>query len=183
MPDLARAARIRLLVLDVDGVLTDNGIYLGVVDGRRVEFKRFDIQDGLGLALLRGTGVEVAWLSARPSEATVLRAEELRIPTCIQDPRGRKLPVLTGLLADRGLTWEEVGFVGDDLADLAVLKRVGWAVAVANATAEVKAVAHWVTEAAGGHGAVREVVETLLRARGEYDTALARYLDDRDDAA
>lgn len=183
MPERARAAAVRLLVLDVDGVLTDNGIYLGVVDGKRVEFKRFDIQDGLGLGLLRGTGVEVAWLSARPSDATTLRAEELKIGTCIQDPAGRKLPILTQLLADRGLGWEQVAFVGDDLADLAVLKRVGWAVAVANAIAEVKAVAHWVTRQAGGHGAVREVVEHLLRARGEYEPALARYLADRDDAA
>lgn len=183
MPDRTRAARVRLLVLDVDGVLTDNGIYLGVVDERRVEFKRFDIQDGLGLALLRGTGVEVAWLSARPSEATRLRAEELRITTCIQDPHGRKLAALTALLAERGLDWDEVGFVGDDLADLAVLKQVGWAVAVSNAVAEVRDVAHWVTTHAGGHGAVREVVERLLRARGEYELALSRYLIAHGDAA
>lgn len=183
MSDRERAARVRLLVLDVDGVLTDNGIYLGVVDERRVEFKRFDIQDGLGLALLRGTGVEVAWLSARPSEATALRAQELRITTCVQDPHGRKLAALTAMMGERHFGWDEVGFVGDDLADLAVLQRVGWAVAVANAIPEVKAVAHWTTERPGGHGAVREVVERLLRARGEYEPALARYLAERGDAA
>jgi len=183
MPDLDRAARVALLVLDVDGVLTDNGIHLGVVDGRRTEFKRFDIQDGLGLALLRGTGVEVAWLSARPSEATTLRAEELRISTCIQEASGGKLPVMTRLLEERGLGWDQVGFVGDDLADLAVLRRVGWAVAVANAIDDVKEVAHWITSRSGGHGAVREVVERLLRARGEYEPAVDRYLADRGDAA
>jgi 3-deoxy-D-manno-octulosonate 8-phosphate phosphatase (KDO 8-P phosphatase) len=183
MPDAALAGRIRLLVLDVDGVLTDNGIYLGVVNGQRVEFKRFDIQDGLGLALLRESPIEVAWLSARPSEATTLRATELRIGACVQDPDGRKLAAMERLLAERALTWEAVAFVGDDLADLPVLRRVGLPIAVANAVEEVKDLAHWITSHAGGHGAVREVVERLLRARGEYDGAVARYLEQRGDAA
>jgi 3-deoxy-D-manno-octulosonate 8-phosphate phosphatase (KDO 8-P phosphatase) len=183
MSDTDRAGRVRLLVLDVDGVLTDNAIYLCAIGDQRIELKRFDIQDGLGLALLRETGVEVAWLSARSSEATRLRAVELKIATCIQETRRPKQAVLADLIAERGLDWDEVAFVGDDLADLVVMRRVGWAVAVANAVAEVKEAAHWVTSRAGGQGAVREVVERLLRARGEYQSAINRYLGDQVETA
>ncbi len=183
MPDQLLAARIRLLVLDVDGVLTDNGVHLGVVAGERVEFKRFDIQDGLGMGLLRGSAIEVAWLSARPSEATSLRARELRIAECVQDPQGNKLAAMERLMAARGLAWEAVAFVGDDLADVPVLRRAGLPIAVANAIDEVKDLAHWITTRPGGHGAVREVIERLLRARGEYEAAVARYLELQGDAA
>jgi 3-deoxy-D-manno-octulosonate 8-phosphate phosphatase (KDO 8-P phosphatase) len=177
-PRLAR--RIRLLALDVDGVLTDNAVFLGVVAGQRVEFKRFDIQDGLGLALLRGTDIRVALVSGRTSEATTLRAQELRIEDVIQDSGARKVPALGALLTKRGIGWPEVAFVGDDLADLPVLKRVGLPIAVANAVDEAKAMAAYVTKSVGGRGAVREVVTMLLRARGEYDAALQRYLEERD---
>jgi 3-deoxy-D-manno-octulosonate 8-phosphate phosphatase (KDO 8-P phosphatase) len=175
------AARgIRLLVLDVDGVLTDNAIWIGLVAGQRVEFKQFDIQDGLGLVLLRGSGVDVAWVSGRPSDATTLRATELRVGDVIQVADGRKIPPLSALLERKGLTWDEVAFVGDDLADVPVLRRVGLPIAVANAVPEVKALCAHVTAAPGGRGAVREVVETLLRWRGEWDEALARYLAPRE---
>jgi len=183
MLDAARAARVRLLVLDVDGVLTDNGIYVGMVDGQRVELKRFDIQDGLGLALLRDSTIEVAWLSARPSEATALRAAELRIAVCLQEASGRKVPALQALLDARGLDWESVAFVGDDLADLPVLRRVGLPIAVANAVPEVLEAAAWVTNRRGGDGAVREIVQALLQARGEYQAAVAKYLQGLGDAA
>jgi 3-deoxy-D-manno-octulosonate 8-phosphate phosphatase (KDO 8-P phosphatase) len=178
--DAALARRVRLLVLDVDGVLTDNGIYLGPVGGQRVELKRFDIQDGLGLGLLRGGPIEVAWVSGRVSEATALRAKELKIPTLVQDAGARKLPAMTAMLADKGFGWDEVAFVGDDWADLPVMRRVGLPIAVANAVKEVKKVARWVTSRPGGHGAVREVVEALLEARGEMEAALDRYLSTRD---
>ena len=174
------ARRVRLLALDVDGVLTDNALFLGLVAGQRVEFKRFDIQDGLGLVLLRGTGIDVAWISGRPSDATTLRATELRIGDVIQAADGRKVPPMTALLERKGLGWDEVAFVGDDLADVPVLRRVGLPIAVANAVPEVKALCAHVTVAAGGHGAVREVVETLLRARGEWEPALERYLAARE---
>jgi 3-deoxy-D-manno-octulosonate 8-phosphate phosphatase (KDO 8-P phosphatase) len=179
-PALARA--IRLLVLDVDGVLTDNAIYLGLIGGERVELKRFDIQDGLGLGLLRGTAIEVAWLSGRFSEATTLRARELKIATVVQDSSARKLPALTQMLAERALGFEQVAFVGDDLADLPVMERVGLPIAVANAVPEILQVARWVTSKAGGQGAAREVVEALLKARGEWDAAVARYRADRERA-
>jgi len=168
-----------MLALDVDGVLTDNAVYLGLVEGQRVEFKRFDIQDGLGLGLLRGGPIEVAWVSGRLSEATVLRAKELRIAELIQVPDGHKIPPFQALLDKRGLGWDEVAFVGDDLADIAMLRRVGVPIAVANAVDEVKALAMYVTRAEGGKGAVREAVTWLLGQRGEYDAAVNRYVNAR----
>jgi 3-deoxy-D-manno-octulosonate 8-phosphate phosphatase (KDO 8-P phosphatase) len=173
--DPALARRVRLLGLDVDGVLTDNGVYIGPVAGARVELKRFDIQDGLGLILLRTAGLPVVWLSGRTSEATTLRAAELRVEEVLQVPGPRKVAALGELLIRRGIAWEEVAFVGDDLADLPVLRRVGLPMAVANAVSDVKAVAKYVTRAAGGHGAVREVIELLLQARGEWPGILERY--------
>ena len=173
--DPAAARRVRLLGLDVDGVLTDNGVFIGPVAGARVELKRFDIQDGLGLILLRTAGLPVVWLSGRSSEATALRAAELRVAELLQVPGPRKLAAFDDLLTRRGIGWEEVAFVGDDLADLPVLRRVGLPIAVANAVADVKAVAAYVTRASGGHGAVREVIELLLRARGEWADILERY--------
>lgn len=174
-----RARGLRLLALDVDGVLTDNGVYIGPVGGERVELKRFDIQDGLGHTLLRSTDIEVAWVSGRLSEATALRARELKVGTVLQIAKAAKLPAMQQLLRERGLEWSAVAFVGDDLADLPVMRRAGLPVAVANAVDEVKAVAAFVTRAAGGHGAVREVIEAILRARGEWEGAIARYLAER----
>jgi len=178
MSDAAR--RVRLLALDVDGVLTDNAIHIGLVGGLRVEFKRFDIQDGLGHVLLRGLPIQVAWVSARPSDATTLRATELRVSELIQAANGRKIPPMQAMLDRLGITWDEVAFVGDDLADLPVLRRVGLPIAVANAIPEVKALAAHVTTAVGGHGAVREAIEWLLQQRGEYQQAMKRYLAERD---
>ena len=184
MIDAALAGRIRLLGLDVDGVLTDNAVYLGEVDGRRVEFKRFDIQDGMGLTILRQTGMPVIWLSGRESPATRLRAAELNPDEVIQVDSAAKLPVMTELLARRGVAWEDVAFVADDLADLPLLRRVGLPIAVANAVPEVKDCAAYVTRASGGAGAVREAVEAILRARGAWPEEVKRYLRSRgDDAA
>jgi 3-deoxy-D-manno-octulosonate 8-phosphate phosphatase (KDO 8-P phosphatase) len=171
-----RAERIRLLGLDVDGVLTDNAIFLGEVDGRRVEFKRFDIQDGLGHRLLAGSGIEVIWVSGRHSVATSLRGAELRVGRVLQVPPATKVTAIQEVLDAGGLNWDQLAFVGDDFADLPVLERAGLAIAVANARPEVKAVAHYVTSVPGGHGAVREVIDLLLKARGTWDDAMARYL-------
>ena len=179
MIDAAVASRIKLLGLDVDGVVTNNAIYLGLVGGQRVEFKRFDIQDGLAMGLARRMGLVVAWVSGRYSDATVLRATELRIDEVIQDPGARKVPAMTEMLLRRGIGWDEVAFLGDDLADLPVLRRVGLPLAVANAVEEVKRLAVWTTTAPGGTGAVREAIEGLLRAQGRWQDAVKLYLDDR----
>ncbi len=173
--DSATAERVRLLALDVDGVLTDNGIWIGPVAGERVELKRFDIQDGLGMVLLRTAEIPVVWVSGRHSEATALRARELRVEEVLQVPGPRKLEAMGDLLARRGLSWEDAAFVGDDLADLQVLRRVGLPIAVANAVAEVRAAASYVTRAAGGYGAVREVAEALLKGKGLWPEMLERY--------
>ena len=179
MIDPVVARRIRLLGLDVDGVLTDNGVFLGQVDGEAVELKRFDIQDGLGLVLLRGAELPVIWLSGRHSAATATRARELKVEELLQVAGPEKYPAFAALLERRGIAWEEAAFVGDDLADLQVLRRVGLPIAVANAVAEVKAVASYVTRASGGHGAVREVAEALLKARGMWPDILQRYFTER----
>lgn len=178
-PEAAR--RVRLLGLDVDGVLTDNAIWIAPVGGERVELKRFDISDGLGLVILGYTDIEIAWISGRHSEATTLRAQELRIGMVIQDSGARKLSAVEALLQKKGLSWNQLAFVGDDLADLPLLKRAGLPITVANGCPEARALAAWETKAAGGHGAVREIVEGLLKARGEWDRVLARYLSDRGD--
>jgi 3-deoxy-D-manno-octulosonate 8-phosphate phosphatase (KDO 8-P phosphatase) len=183
MIDSAVAARIKLLGLDVDGVVTNNAIYLGLVNGQRVEFKQFDIQDGLAMGLAKRMGLVVAWVSGRYSDATTLRATELRIDEVIQDRAARKVPAMTEMLLRLGIGWEEVAFLGDDLADLPVLRRVGLPLAVANAVDEVKQLAHFTTRAPGGQGAVREAIEALFRAQGRWNEAVRMYLEDRGESA
>ncbi|MDQ3309303.1 MAG: HAD hydrolase family protein [Gemmatimonadota bacterium] len=179
----AVAQRIRLVGLDVDGVLTDGGLYLGATaSGERTESKRFEITDGLGIRLLQESGIQVAIITGRVSHAVRIRAEELGITECHQDPAAAKLPIMEAMLDRLGIGWEEAAFVGDDLPDLPVLRRVGLPVAVANAVAEVRAEAQWITRRAGGHGAVRDFAEALLRTRGEWNVAVERYLAARGDA-
>ncbi len=173
-PELAR--RIRLVVLDVDGVLTDAGVYLGATrDGTPVELKRFDIQDGLGVHLMRDAGIEVALLSGRPSEATRLRAEELGVEECIQRKGGMKIPALKDLLARLELDWSQVAMLGDDLPDLPVLRRVGLPAGVGNAVPEVRREVLFTTRKSGGDGAVREFARVLLEARGQWDELVEAY--------
>jgi 3-deoxy-D-manno-octulosonate 8-phosphate phosphatase (KDO 8-P phosphatase) len=181
MIDAALARRLKLVGFDVDGVLTDNGVYVGLVGDHPVEFKRFHIQDGLGVRMLRAAGLVVVWASARRSDATELRARELKVDEVVQD--NKKLPAFAAVLERRGVAWEECAFVGDDLADLPVLTRVGLPIAVANAVPEVRAAARAVTVAAGGQGAVREVAELVLKGRGEWEELVSRYFVERGDVA
>lgn len=176
----ALAERIRLVVLDVDGVLTDGGIYLGAAsDGEPIELKRFEITDGTGIRLLRDAGIAVAIVTGRQSHAVRLRAAELGVTECHQGAEA-KLSVVEEMLDRLGLGWEQAAFVGDDLIDLPVLRRVGLPAAVANAAPEVRAEAVWTAHRHGGHGAVREFAEALLHARGEWPAAVRRYLADRE---
>ena len=140
-PSLAtRLARVKLFLCDVDGVLTDGSIYIG---GER-EFKRFDIRDGLGMVLARRAGLKLGWVSARPSLATKLRADELKIHFLVQQgDRLSKTGAIEELLAQERLSWNDVCFVGDDIIDLGPLTRAGLAVAVGDGVAEAKAAAHW----------------------------------------
>lgn len=180
--DPALARRIRLVCFDVDGVLTDGGIYLGASTNdirTPFELKRYDIQDGLGTVLLRSCGLELAIITGRVSDSVAQRARELRIDICVQDPHARKLPALQALCAERGFTLDEIAFVGDDLPDLAVMRVVGLPVAVGNAVPEVRRVARLQLTRHGGHGAVREFTEALLDARGEWIDAVERYVRSR----
>ena len=179
MIDAALARRIRLVVLDVDGVLTDGGIYLGAVNGSPLEFKRYDIQDGLGLRLLRDAGIRLAIVTGRVSESVRLRAAELEVDDVMQDPHARKLPALLALLERRRLEPGEVAFVGDDFPDMGPLRVVGLPVAVANAVPEIAAACTVQLSRRGGHGAVREFAELLLRARGEWAELTERYVAER----
>lgn len=177
--DAALARRIRLVCFDVDGVLTDGGIYLGAVDGARTELKRYDIQDGLGIHFLRSAGVRVAIITGRVSESVRLRAAELEVDDLVQDAGARKLPAFRGILEREGIDAADAAFVGDDFPDLGVLRVVGLPVAVGNAAPEVKAVALLQLEKTGGYGAVREFCEVLLRARGQWAPICERYVAER----
>jgi 3-deoxy-D-manno-octulosonate 8-phosphate phosphatase (KDO 8-P phosphatase) len=169
---IARLKRVKLFLCDVDGVLTDGSIFIG---GER-EFKRFNIRDGLGLVLARRAGLKVGWVSARPSLATKMRAEELKIDFLVQQGDGTsKTAAIEQLLAAQKLTWAETCFVGDDIIDLGPLTRVGLAVAVGDAAPEAQAAAHYVTKAVGGRGAVREALEMILRAQGKWTPFVKHY--------
>jgi 3-deoxy-D-manno-octulosonate 8-phosphate phosphatase (KDO 8-P phosphatase) len=165
-----RLARVRLFLCDVDGVLTDGSVFIG----QERETKRFHIRDGLGLVLLRREGIKVGWISNRPSSETTLQAEELKIDF-LEQAKGDKVKAAENILAKTGLGWEEVCYVGDDIVDLGVLKRAGVAVTVADAVPEAKTIAHYQTKAAGGHGAVREVVEMILKAQKKWGRLVAEH--------
>ena len=172
MPDLAaRAAKIELLLLDVDGVLTDGSI---VYTDAGEELKRFHVRDGSGLKLWHLAGKRSAVVSGRKSPAVARRAAELGIAPVFQGAP-EKLPALGVLLTETGLRAEQVCAIGDDLPDLAVLKRAGLAVATADACAEVRKAADHVTASAGGRGAVRDAVEWLLKLQGAWPELLRRY--------
>jgi 3-deoxy-D-manno-octulosonate 8-phosphate phosphatase (KDO 8-P phosphatase) len=169
-PDLnARLAKIKLFLCDVDGVLTDASVFIGAEQ----EIKRFHIRDGLGLILLRDEGIKIGWISKRPSTATIKRAEELKVDF-LEQGKGGKVVAAENILARTGFTWEQTCYLGDDIVDLGVLKRVGVAVTVADGVTEAKAAAHYVTEVGGGHGAVREVVELILKAQNRWESVVEK---------
>jgi len=172
---LARAARVRLLLMDVDGVMTD-GCYWHVPDGRSglAEIKAFDSQDGIAFQWLRRFGIDAGVISGRVSIATEERARSAGFRYVYQG-HTEKIPILEEILEKSGLSAEQVGYAGDDFTDVVVMHRVGFAVAVANAKPEVKSHAHWVTTNSGGHGAMRDVVELILKAQGRWDEILRHY--------
>jgi 3-deoxy-D-manno-octulosonate 8-phosphate phosphatase (KDO 8-P phosphatase) len=164
-----RAREVELLVLDVDGVLTDGGLYYGA---QGEALKRFDVKDGHGLVLAHLTGLRVAILTARRSAIVEKRAEELWIAPVMQGFRDKRAG-LAALLEEANVPPERVGFMGDDVNDLPPMTAVRFAACPADAVAEVRRASHYVAKAKGGRGAVREVVELLLKAQGKWNQALA----------
>ncbi|MGE5470198.1 MAG: KdsC family phosphatase [Bacteroidota bacterium] len=168
-----RAARIKLVAFDIDGVMTDGGLHYTDDGG---ELKTFNVQDGLGLKFMQRTGFELAIVTGRTSGVVAARAADLGIEHVYQGV-GNKRAAVAGLLDKLGLDWAECAFMGDDVIDLPAMTRCGFAIAPANARAITKQHAHLITEAAGGHGAVREAIEFILTAQGKLEVAFAPYLD------
>jgi 3-deoxy-D-manno-octulosonate 8-phosphate phosphatase (KDO 8-P phosphatase) len=171
----SKAAKVKLLLMDVDGVLTDGRLYnVPGPDGKVVETKGFDSQDGIALQWLNWHGIVTGVISGRDSPATTERARQCKMKYVYQG-HIEKIPILEEILRDAGCAPDEVAYVGDDFTDVVIMRRVGLAIAVGNAREEVKKAAHWVTEAKGGSGAVREICETLMKAKGLWPEILKKY--------
>lgn len=169
-----RLRKIRLLLLDVDGVLTDGRIFY---DNHGVETKAFDVRDGHGLKLLQRAGLEVGIITGRSSEVVSVRAKELGIDIVYQGVKDKLIP-FREILAARSLAAEEVAYVGDDVVDLPVLRRVGFAATVADASEDVRPLVHYVARSCGGRGAVREICELILKRTGLWQQVAGRYFAD-----
>jgi 3-deoxy-D-manno-octulosonate 8-phosphate phosphatase (KDO 8-P phosphatase) len=166
----SRLRKVRLFLCDVDGILTNATVFMG--SGR--EFKQFHIRDGLGLRLLQREGIKVGWISNRPSAATAARAEDLQIDFLFQE-QGSKVAAAAAILKKTGFAWGDIAYMGDDIVDLALMKRAGVALTVPDAIDEVKALADYITTAHGGNGAVREAVGLILRAQGRWDKLIREF--------
>jgi 3-deoxy-D-manno-octulosonate 8-phosphate phosphatase (KDO 8-P phosphatase) len=164
--------RLKLLLFDVDGVLTDGTI---LVHGDGTESKQFNIKDGAAMVWAQRAGLQIGLLSARAADATAVRAAQLGLSVVVQGSAD-KLAGYQQILADHGLTDADVGYMGDDLQDLPVLRRAGFSAAPADATPEVRAAVEWVSSCGGGRGAVRECIEHVLRAQGAWAAAVGDYL-------
>jgi 3-deoxy-D-manno-octulosonate 8-phosphate phosphatase (KDO 8-P phosphatase) len=167
----SRARALRVLLFDVDGVLTDGGVYIDA-DGR--ELKRFSIKDGAALALAPKFGLVTGLISARASSATTARAAELGMQIVMQAV-GNKKQALADVIANHHFAAHEIGYMGDDLVDLPVISAVGLSACPSDAAPEVQAASHWISRAPGGHGAVREFIEVVLKARAQWDDVLSQY--------
>ncbi|MFT4113280.1 KdsC family phosphatase [Silvibacterium sp.] len=196
-----RARRIRLLLFDVDGVLTDGGIWLfpappaalstaahaesladkggfAFASSTMIEAKGFNAHDGSGVSLARLAGIRVGIITKRVSEAVSLRARDMRLDHVYMG-QAHKMQAVEEMMAKEGVTLEEIAYVGDDIIDLPVMRVCGLAIAVASARPQVKAAAHWVTPSPGGHGAGRDAVEFILEAKGVLDETIERYIEER----
>lgn len=169
---LEKASRIKLVIFDVDGVLTDGSLFLSD-DGQ--EYKAFNSKDGFGMRLLQDSGIDIGIITGRESTLVRLRMEELGI-TQIMQGRREKGPALDEMMEKNGLTLDEIAYVGDDVVDLPIMSRVGLSIAVQDARPVVKKHAHWITESVGGRGAGRDVCELILEAHGKWDDIIKRYL-------
>jgi 3-deoxy-D-manno-octulosonate 8-phosphate phosphatase (KDO 8-P phosphatase) len=169
------ASQVKLLLMDVDGVLTDGKLYnFPDAAGKMVESKGFDSQDGIALHWMARTGIKTGVISGRLSPATDERARQCKMCYVYQG-HTEKIPIIEAILADAKITPSEVAYIGDDFTDIVVMRRVGLGIATQNAREEVKQIATYTTKARGGDGAVREVCELLLKAQGRWEEILRHY--------
>lgn len=164
-----RAAQIKVILMDVDGTMTDGGVtLLSQADGSALEIKTFDAHDGQGLTLAQTAGLRTGCITGRESPALLRRAHEMKMEF-IYMKRALKMPAYEEILEKAGVSDAEVAYIGDDLPDIPLLRRTGLAVAVGDAMPEVKKAAHYTTKARAGHGAVREAVELILKSKGIWE--------------
>ncbi|MCF7669749.1 MAG: HAD hydrolase family protein [Verrucomicrobia bacterium] len=168
----SKLSKVRLFLCDVDGVLTDATVWMD----RQTEIKRFCVSDGLGLRLLRESDIQIGWISHRPSPATEQRARELSVDFLFQNHES-KVATAEKILSRANVSWENTCYMGDDIVDLGALKRAGLAVTVPGAIDEVKELAHIITTRPGGHGAVREVINMILKAQKKWDDVINKYME------
>jgi 3-deoxy-D-manno-octulosonate 8-phosphate phosphatase (KDO 8-P phosphatase) len=177
-----RARRVKVLLYDVDGVLTNGDITIiptsepGAEKLTGVEVKSFSAHDGMGISIARLAGLKIGWVTKRQSQVVAIRARDLKIDHVYQG-QSNKVDALDKIIADEGCSLDEIAYVGDDIIDLPVMRKVGLAIATANARQQVKAMAHWTTPLPGGQGAGRDAIDFILSARGILETTIEKYLD------
>ncbi|MDP3790216.1 MAG: HAD hydrolase family protein [Candidatus Omnitrophota bacterium] len=168
---VARARRVRMLIVDIDGVMTDGRIVYSVYGD---ELKFFDVTDGFGISLINRVGIKTIIITAKKSRIVKLRARDLKVTRAYAGFIDKRIP-FNDVLKRFKIPAEEICFIGDDLIDVPILKQVGFAVSVPNGMEEVKAIAHHITAKSGGRGAVREICELILKSQGKWDEATSRY--------
>ena len=179
----ARARKIKVLIFDVDGVLTDGQLtFIPKLDGTAAETKGFSAHDGLGISLARLGGIRVGVITKRESQTVAIRARDLKLEFVYQG-QAHKLAAAKEICAAAGITLEELCYVGDDIVDLPVMRVCGLAIATANARPQMIQMAHWVTPNRGGFGAGRDAIEFILQAQGSLDRVIEQYLDADDPTA
>jgi 3-deoxy-D-manno-octulosonate 8-phosphate phosphatase (KDO 8-P phosphatase) len=182
----ARAEKIKVLIFDVDGVLTDGQIFVlpksDSPDGKGIEFKGFAAHDGLGITLGRLGGLRIGIITKRNSQTVAIRARDLKLEFVYQG-QAHKMSAIRDILAKTGFTIDQLCYVGDDIIDLPVMRQCGLAIATANARRQVKEVAHYITPNPGGHGAGRDAIDFILTAQGSLEKVIEQYLDEDNKAA
>jgi 3-deoxy-D-manno-octulosonate 8-phosphate phosphatase (KDO 8-P phosphatase) len=182
----ARANKIKVLIFDVDGVLTDGTINVvpesSAPDAKGIEVKGFAAHDGLGITLIRMAGIRVGIVTKRNSRTVAIRANDLKLEFVYQG-QAHKMQAIREILTKADITLDELAYVGDDIVDLPVMRVCGLAIATANARPQVKAVAHYTTPNPGGHGAGRDAIDFILDSRGMLDQVIEQYLDEDNKAA
>jgi 3-deoxy-D-manno-octulosonate 8-phosphate phosphatase (KDO 8-P phosphatase) len=179
----ARAQKIKVLIFDVDGVLTDGQIFvIPNADGHGIEAKGFAAHDGLGISLGRLGGLRIGIITKRNSQTVAIRANDLKLEFVYQG-QSHKMNAIKEILAKTGYTLEQLAYVGDDIIDLPVMRQCGLAIATANARQQIKSMAHYVTPNAGGFGAGRDAIDFILTAQGTLEKVIEQFLDDSNQAA